>query len=594
MSDEFLKEFLLSSAWEQMQGLLKDVLGTPMFWVADESGKILQSLDRHYPEFCRIIRSNPKALERCAESINSCIDEAQKNRCSIISPCHCGLIGYAIPFMLDDQIIGFTGGCYSIFDSPLNPQKINELSAISNINANELMRFAKKIKLASIPERRRIMNILTMFAGTTSLLMKWMNRLLLSLDWEKNYATKIMSLSEIGILAGSELNWEDMLMTISSRTRRLLDSDACVIYILDPNRGELNLSASDKSLDSNFDSKIRIGAGIIGHVAQTRLSIIIDNIETEKKYLNYLKPYKAILSIPLIAQDRLIGVIAVYSLKQRVWEQTDISFLSIISVHISGIIEKSKFHKEFSKELEIAGYIQAKLIPQAFPKLDGFTLSAITVPSREVSGDYYDFINIDDNKLGIVIADVSGKGLGASILMANARGLIHAYAQTETQVNGVLSKINNALYSSTEADKFMTMFYGVLDVTSGIFTYSNAGHNPPFLYKINENHELLEVGGIVLGIMKNMGYSESKVQLNKNDVIVFYSDGVTEAHNINGELFGDDRLNEIVLNYLRNCDRPINAQLLLDTIFGSIQKFSLGVNFSDDLTIAVLVCNREE
>jgi sigma-B regulation protein RsbU (phosphoserine phosphatase) len=138
------------------------------------------------------------------------------------------------------------------------------------------------------------------------------------------------------------------------------------------------------------------------------------------------------------------------------------------------------------------------------------------------------------------------------------------------------------------------MFYGVLDTVSATLAYTNAGHNPPFFYKYKSERELLEAGGIVLGILRNMDYSKSEVQLNNNDVVIFYSDGVTEAQNINEELFGEDRLHQTVLEYLRANADSINAQSLLNSIYDAVQRFSSDVSFADDLTIVVLVCTKED
>lgn len=590
MTNDFLKEFLASSGWEQVQALLDDVLKIPVLWVVDDFGEKLLDLDRRYLRFCKLIRKNSEGSKYCAKSQADRIQEVIKNQCPIVTSCNCGLVGFALPLILDNKIIGIAGGCYPTFELPITENKLSEISKIIGISRDELRINVQKIRVMSKWERKRLMDILAMFNGTVTLLMKWMNRLYISLEWEKQYAFKVMSLSEIGMIAGSELNWEYMLKAIATRTRQLLEADACSIYVLDRNNRELVLSAESGLITDNFENRIKVGENVTGHVAQTRFAVAIEDTSNEKGYSNYT--YKGILSMPLMAQDRLIGVIDVYTLKPRKWDQTDVSFLSIIAVHVAGIIEKSKFHKEISKELEIAGYIQMKLIPEFPPKIEGYDISALTIPNREVSGDYYDFINIDDNYLGIGIADVSGKGIGASLLMANTHGLLHAYALSENNVNDVIFRINNALYEYTESGRFVTMVYGVLDKNKRTFTYSNAGHNYPMVYRHSKpNPEPLDTGGIILGVMKNASYHQAEVQLNKGDVIVFYSDGVTEAQNINGEAFGEMRLNNIVLEYINNNQNSINAQTLLDQIYNSLCDFILGVPLNDDLTIVILIVN---
>jgi ligand-binding sensor protein/putative methionine-R-sulfoxide reductase with GAF domain len=590
MADDFLKEFLASSGWEQAQALLDEVLKTPVLWVADNSGEKLQDLDRRYPKLCRLIRSNSEGLKRCKESHSARIQEVIKNQCSIVTSCDCGLVGFAIPLILDNEIIGVAGGCYPAFEMPIAENKLIDLAKISGINKDELKINIQTIKVISRWDRKRLMDILAMFTGTTTLLMKWMNRLFVSLGWEQQYAFKVMSLSEIGMIAGSELNWEDMLKAIATRTRTLLGVDACSIHVLDRNNRELLLSAEDGLIADKYENRISIGENITGRVAQTRIAMAIDDTKSEVDYQD--QAYRGVLSMPLMAQDRLIGVIGAYTLNPKEWDQTDVSFLSIISVHVAGIIEKSKFRMEVSKELEVAGYIQMRLIPEFPPKIDGYDVSAITVPNREVSGDYYDFISIDEDRLGISVADVSGKGIGASLLMANTHGLLHAYALSENDASNVIFKINNALYGYTEPGRFVTMVYGILDKKTGTFTYSNAGHNHPLVYRHgNPEPEALETGGIVLGVLKNANYSEEKVQLNKGDTIVFYSDGVTEAKRENGEMFGEKRLHDTIWEYINNNQNTIKAQSLLDRIYNILRSFSSDVPLNDDLTIVVLVVN---
>jgi phosphoserine phosphatase RsbU/P len=596
MANNFLQEFITSSGWQQMQILLNEVLKTSIIWVVDGSDAFLQNIDHRYPKFCKLIRSNPKGLKYCEDSHSNRIQEVKNNKCSIVSACYCGLEGFALPLMLDDEIIGVAGGCYPTFEQQPPPDKLTQLSTISGIKKDELDSHIRRVRIISKTEQRYLLKTLSMFTGMSSLLMKWMNRLYISLEWEQSYAAKIMSLSEIGMIAGSELDWADMLATIASRAKHLLGVDACLIYVLDSNGRELILSASNGLADDYLGQRVKIGDGITGHVAKTRLAMAIDDIELESRSLNNKIDssfiYRGVLSMPLIAQDRLIGVIDAYTLDPKQWDQTDISFLSIISVQVSGIIEKSKFRMEVSKELEVARYIQTKLIPEYPPEFKGYDISALTIPNREVSGDYHDFISINNERLAIGLADVSGKGIGASILMANTHGLLHAFALSENEPKDVISKINNALFGYTETDKFVTMFYGVLD-KDGTLTYTNAGHNPPFVYRHgNTEPEALEAGGIVLGIIANIVYSEGKIQLNKGDVIVFYSDGVTEAQNAKGEMLGEQRLHDTIGKYIKNTS-SINSQSLLDHIYSVVLDFSSDVPLTDDLTIVVLVSTRD-
>jgi sigma-B regulation protein RsbU (phosphoserine phosphatase) len=447
-----------------------------------------------------------------------------------------------------------------------------------------------------------------MFTGMTSLLMKWMNRLFLTLNLEDQYAAKLSSLSEIGKLAASELDWREMLKTITGKTKALLSVNACSVYILDQHNQELILSATDGLPAAAVGQRIEVGEGITGRVAQTRAAVAVEDTTSDPRIKSFRiaaktgerrRSYRSILSVPLIAQDRLVGVIDVRTFQPKAWAQTDVNFLSIIAEQTAGIIEKDKFRMEIGRELEAAMYIQAKLLPDSLPEIKGYDLAVLIVPNSEVSGDYYDFILMNKGRLGIVVADVSGKGIGAAILMANTQGLVNAHARRETGTKKTIFSINNDLCESTEPEKFVTMFYGILDTKTDVLTYTNAGHNYPFVYQASRGGALcppqaLDAGGTVLGMIKDSEYSEGSVRLATGDILVLYSDGVTEARNEDGDLFGVERLHEIVHTYIKENANSLSAQQLLDQIYAAVRDFSSSISLTDDLTIVVLGHNAKE
>lgn len=599
MNDEFLSEFLKSTDWQKIQYLFSEISSASILWVVSSSGKVMQNSEDIYPNLCKLIRKNPDGMKRCNRSHNARFQEAKKTGCMIVSSCFCGLVGFAFPIIIDDEIIAVSGGCHKKSVSHINSEKCLDISEKFSLELNLVKLYAKGISIMSKIEKQHFLDTLSIFTGMLSLLMKWMSRLMIELSFEHNYSAKISALSEVGMLAAEELNWEEMLATIVSKTRYLLSADSCSIYILDHRNNELVLSAKDGLLTYAYGQRIRLGKGIIGHVAQNHSAVIINDIANNPQWRTYSlndelikeNPYfQSMIFAPLIAQERLIGVIGVCNIEPKEWQKTDLDFLRIISVNVSGIIEKSKIHKEISKELEVAKYMQEKLLPDEFPDIVGYDLSAITIPHNEVGGDYYDFLTINEDSLGIVIADVCGKGIGAAILMANTRGLVHANALQHVSVKDTVFNINNALYKSTSDDKFVTLFYGILNTKTGMFTYTNAGHNHPYVYKsLTENVEALSAGGTVLGMMPGLVYTESMIQIKSGDIIVFYSDGITEAQNKEGDFFGEGRLHEVVYKYMKENEDVRSAQNLLNEIYNAVFDFSSGINIYDDITIIVLL-----
>ena len=603
MATSFLREFLASSDWQQMQDLLREAVDAPILWVVSSSGRSMQRFDDRYPELCQLIRASAEGLRRCRNSHHARFQEVKRTGQPVVSACYCGLVGFALPLILDNEITGVAGGCHNRAESPITMEKCAELSTACDVDLKEVMTHAKNIKHMPKVEQRRFLSALSMLTGTTSLLMKWMNRLFLTLNLEDQYAAKLSSLSEIGKLAASELDWREMLKTITGKTKALLGVNACSVYILDQQHQELILSATDGLPAAAVGQRIKVGEGITGRVAQTRAAVAVEDAARDPRIKPFRiaartgerrRSYRSILSVPLIAQDRLVGIIDVRTFQPKAWAQTDVNFLSIIAEQIAGIIEKDKFRMEIGRDLEAAMYIQAKLLPDSLPEINGYDLAVLIVPNSEVGGDYYDFIPLDEGRLGIVVADVSGKGIGAAILMASTQGLVNAHARREVGTKNTIFSINTDLCESTEPEKFVTMFYGILYTKTDVLTYTNAGHNHPFVYRASRGKplclpEALDAGGTVLGMIKDTEYSEGSVRLASGDILVLYSDGVTEARNQDGDLFGVERLHGIVHRYIEENRDSLTAQQLLDQIYGAARDFSSSISLTDDLTIVVLL-----
>lgn len=240
------------------------------------------------------------------------------------------------------------------------------------------------------------------------------------------------------------------------------------------------------------------------------------------------------------------------------------------------------------KELALAKSIQTSALPSifpAFPNIESFDIYAFMHPAKEVGGDFYDFYMLDSSRLAFVIADVSGKGIPAAMFMMRSKTLIKTLAERGLEVNEILSKANNSLCSGNEAEMFVTCWMGILDLDTGKLSYSNAGHNPPLIYRNDVGYEYLKSSaGLVLAGLENIKYKYNELTLNPGDRLFLYTDGVVEATNINNELYGDDRL----LSYLNtNNDLLINEvingiKVELDSFAGEREQF-------DDITMLSVV-----
>jgi sigma-B regulation protein RsbU (phosphoserine phosphatase) len=222
-------------------------------------------------------------------------------------------------------------------------------------------------------------------------------------------------------------------------------------------------------------------------------------------------------------------------------------------------------------------------LPKSDPVIEGYDISGVNIPSEEVGGDYFDFIKIVDYQTGIAIADVSGKGIPASLIMASFRASLLAEIRNNYAIRTICSKVNSLLYESVERGNFVTAFYGVLDSKNGIFTFSNCGHNRPIVLRGDGSIEYLKEGGVALGVMPDSKYEEHAVFLQSGDAVVFYTDGVTEVDDSEGREFGQEGLIRALKRHGGLPSRQLHERLIED-----VKTYASRDHVFDDLTIIVM------
>lgn len=251
------------------------------------------------------------------------------------------------------------------------------------------------------------------------------------------------------------------------------------------------------------------------------------------------------------------------------------------------VLEAQQKLNALQYELNIATTIQTSILPKtfpAFPERSEFDIYAKMIPAKEVGGDLYDFFLIDKNRLGVIIGDVTGKGIASAILMAVCKSLLKATAQKGLTTDNVLYEVNNIVVEESPSNMFVTVFYGILDLRNGSFEYSNGGHNLPYLISTEGKvNQIKNVGGIMLGAMSNTEYASNIIKLNPGESIFFYTDGVTEAFNNNDEEYLDSRLIDSLIN-----TNNISSDKIVENVICKVQKFTAGREQSDDITCLAL------
>jgi sigma-B regulation protein RsbU (phosphoserine phosphatase) len=252
--------------------------------------------------------------------------------------------------------------------------------------------------------------------------------------------------------------------------------------------------------------------------------------------------------------------------------------------HIRRITERERM----KKELEIARNVQMGLLPKENPKIEGFEISGVCKPAKEVGGDYFDFVNLGKNKLGVAIGDVSGKGVPAAIYMTLTKGILQSHADENISPKIVLNKVNKLLYRNIERNSFVSMFYAILDINACTLTYARAGHNPGIMINQSDGESrLLSTDGIALGLEEGPIFDETlkehTIQLNRGDTLVFYTDGFTEAMNTELEEYGDDMFVELIAK-----NRDLSASELTEKIISEVELFTSAAQQHDDMTIVAI------
>ncbi len=396
-------------------------------------------------------------------------------------------------------------------------------------------------------------------------------------------------LLEVGRALALPMELAEVLEAIMDQLRRIVHYDAAAIYLLDRETGEIASEAS-RGYPPEFleDDRLRIGEGIVGWVAKTGESVSVADARSDTRYLVARPQTRSELACPIVSQGRIIGVFNLENDELDAYHEGHLEFLKTFASQAAAAIERARLLTEvlsarnLERELEIARGIQASFLPTTPPAVPGLDLAGLNIPYREVGGDYFDYIRIVENQLGLAIGDVSGKGVAAALLMAAFRASLLAEIRNHFAIRRILQKVNRLLFESTDAGKFVTAFYGVLDAKNRVFTFANAGHNPPLLLRANGTVEWLSEGGLPLGVMEEATYEERPVPLGVGDVLVLYTDGVTEASDESEEQFGVERLEALVR---RHAASP--AAELVEAIRHDVEACTGERHLNDDLTVVV-------
>jgi len=337
----------------------------------------------------------------------------------------------------------------------------------------------------------------------------------------------------------------------------------------------------------------RISSSVRDRVVKERKSLLIRDTQLDEAFRDQLSivenKVRSFMAVPLQTSEKVVGLLYLDSSTVHEFNKEDLN-LATLMANIAAIrIENARLQKvqkeqeETEKELQRAAAIQRGLLPARPPMLTGIDLAGYNAPCRTVGGDYYDFFVYPDGRVAIVVADVAGKGVSAAMLMSSLQARVQVLTEDALDLATMVTRLNRVVSMNCPENRFITFFVAVVDPKGGELIYCNAGHNPPILVRANGSVETLEGGGVILGILPKATYVEHKTRLDPGDVVVLFSDGVTEAVKPDlDEEFGETRLAEVIRK-----NTSIPASDLIDVINNAVSEWSGGAPAADDVTLVI-------
>jgi sigma-B regulation protein RsbU (phosphoserine phosphatase) len=415
-------------------------------------------------------------------------------------------------------------------------------------------------------------------------------------EHEREYTSTLETLADIAREFGAILNLDELLTRIASLTRRVIDYRTFGILLLNEETQELEVKVAVRYGDNVTLPRVKVGHGLIGHAALHKESVLVSDVSTDPRYIKVVEDVRSELVIPLLIQDRCIGVFDLESPELDAFRKRHVEILTLLASQAAVAIENARLYQtiranevRIEKELRFAQRVQTALLPTELPKrLKGVDVAARFSLARELGGDLYDFLAPEPNSLVVAVGDVSGKGVPAALYSAFAGELVRSrtfrrrYAPERFSPAGVLASMNTILHERQLEESYCTLCYAVFDIKRRSVLMSNSGLPYPIRCTGDEVAQI-EIPGVPLGSFSGSSYDEVSFGLSIGDLYVFCTDGIFEAHDALGREFGTERLVEVV-----RATRHETARDVVDAIFAATTEFRGDTPPHDDMTAVAL------
>lgn len=400
----------------------------------------------------------------------------------------------------------------------------------------------------------------------------------------------LLLLNEIARELSSILNLDELLGRIAELLRKLIDYQMFSILLLDSSGEKLQHRFSLRFRENiHLKHEIPLGCGIVGAAAQTKQAVLVPDVTKDPRYVEANPETRSELAVPLIYKDKTIGVLDLEHTRRGFFTDDHKRTIVTLAAQVAIAIENARLYEEIARQerrlerdMSLARELQVRLLPQARPKLKNLDVAAKFVPARAIGGDLYDFVPYSLSRLGIVIGDVSGKGAPAAIYAALVSGILRSHAPIEPRPAEMLTAVNSSLAERRIEAQFVSLIYALWDDEQRTLSMANSGLPRP-IYLHDGKSEIIEATGLPLGLFDEAEYDEFSFRMKPGDMFVFFSDGILDASDKAGRLFGRGRVERIVAECAGS-----SADCVVDSLFKAVAEFSAGVDAFDDQTVVAI------
>jgi phosphoserine phosphatase RsbU/P len=400
----------------------------------------------------------------------------------------------------------------------------------------------------------------------------------------------LLLLNEIAQELTSILNLDELLKRIAELLNRLIDYQMFSILLLDAAGTKLQHRFSLRFQENiHLKHDIPLGLGIVGHAAEHKHAILVRDVSKDPRYIAANPETRSELAVPLIYKDKIVGVLDLEHTKRNFFTDDHQRTITTLAAQIAIALENARLYEEIAKQerrlerdMAMARELQFRLLPHALPKLANLEVAAKFAPARAIGGDLYDFVSYSQSRTAIVIGDVSGKGAPAAIFAALVSGILRSHAPIEPSPSEMLAALNYSLGERKIEAQYVSLIYAVWDDTNRTLQVANSGLPRPIFFH-DGKIELIEATGLPLGLFEEADYDEFTFQAKPGDMFVFFSDGILDASNKAGEMFGRRRTEEIVTKCAN-----VSADCAVKSLFKAVSEHASGVETFDDQTIVAI------